>query len=208
VTEFSIINNFIMQIKAVDHGNDLWTVSDVFDPELLARLHSKDLYAYEWQKVNMQDDLLRRQLIYSNEDVLHEINTQINKKENLQHLSDTLGEQVYSVNSKFWMDLEDYIITNHPDNPAVKNVIQIFLWPNDASLGTEFFHKVAESSELDEQGSWIGPGENINGQRLRKKFDYVVNTGYLMKNKYQIHGMTTPVPKNSLRLSLYGHLST
>ena len=198
-----------MQIQAVDHNDDLWAVSDVFDPDLLARLHSKDLYAYEWQKVNMQEDLLRRELTYSKEDVLHEINTQINNKENLQQLSDTLEVKVHRVNSKFWMDLEDYIITNHPDNPAVRNVIQIFLWPNDASLGTEFFHNVAESSELDEQGSWTNPSqENINDQHLRKKFDYVVNTGYIMKNKYQIHGMTTPVPKNSLRLSLYGHLST
>jgi len=198
-----------MQIQAVDHNDDLWAVSDVFDPDLLARLHSKDLYAYEWQKVNMQEDLLRRELTYSKEDVLHEINTQINNKENLQQLSDTLEVKVHRVNSKFWMDLEDYIITNHPDNPAVRNVIQIFLWPNDASLGTEFFHNVAESSELDEQGSWTNPSqENINDQHLRKKFDYVVNTGYIMKNRYQIHGMTTPVPKNSLRLSLYGHLST
>ena len=198
-----------MQIQAVDHNDDLWAVSDVFDPDLLARLHSKDLYAYEWQKVNMQEDLLRRELTYSKEDVLHEINTQINNKENLQQLSDTLGVKVHRVNSKFWMDLEDYIITNHPDNPAVRNVIQIFLWPNDASLGTEFFHNVAESSELDEQGSWTNPSqENINDQHLRKKFDYVVNTGYIMKNRYQIHGMTTPVPKNSFRLSLYGHSST
>ena len=198
-----------MQIQAVDHNDDLWAVSDVFDPDLLARLHSKDLYAYEWQKVNMQEDLLRRELTYSKEDVLHEINTQINNKENLQQLSDTLEVKVHRVNSKFWMDLEDYIITNHPDNPAVKNVIQIFLWPNDASLGTEFFHNVAESSELDEQGGWTNPSqENINDQRLRKKFDYIVNTGYIMKNRYQIHGMTAPVPKNSFRLSLYGHLRT
>ena len=198
-----------MQIQAVDHNDDLWAVSDVFDPDLLARLHSNDLHAYEWQKVNMQEDLLRRELTYSKEDVLHEINTQINNKENLQQLSDTLGVKVHRVNSKFWMDLEDYIITNHPDNPAVKNVIQIFLWPNDASLGTEFFHNVAESSELDEQGGWTNPSqENINDQRLRKKFDYIVNTGYIMKNRYQIHGMTAPVPKNSFRLSLYGHLGT
>jgi len=198
-----------MQIQAVDHNDDLWAVSDVFDPDLLARLHSKDLYAYEWQKVNMQEDLLRRELTYSKEDVLHEINTQINNKENLQQLSDTLEVKVHRVNSKFWMDLEDYIITNHPDNPAVRNVIQIFLWPNDASLGTEFFHNVAESSELDEQGSWTNPSqENINDQHLRKKFDYVVNTGYIMKNRSHLHGMTTPVPKDSLRLSLYGNLRT
>ena len=196
-----------MQIKAVDHNNDLWAVSDVFDPDLLARLHSKDLYAYEWQKVDWQEDLLRRQLKYSKGDILHEIYTQFNTKEHLQQLSDTLGEEVHRVSSCFWMDLPGYTINNHPDNTGVRNVIQIFLWPNNASLGTEFFHNVAELSELDEEGRWINPSqENINDQRLRKKFDYVVNTGYIMKNRYQLHGMTTPVPKDSLRLSLYGNL--
>ena len=196
-----------MKIQAVDHNDDLYAVSDVFDPDLLARLHSKDLLAYKWQKVDWQEDLLRRQLKYSKDDVLHEIYTQFNTKEHLQQLSDTLGEEIHTVSSCFWLDLPGYTIDNHPDNPGVSNVIQIFLWPNNASLGTEFFHNVAELSELDEEGRWINPSqENINDQRLRKKFDYVVNTGYIMKNRYQLHGMTTPVLKNSLRLSLYGNL--
>jgi len=198
-----------MQLQAVDHNDDLWAVSDVFDPDLLARLHSKDLFAYEWQKVDCQEDLLRRQLKYNKDDVLHEIYLQFHTKEHLQQLSDTLGEEFDRVSSCFWLDLPGYTIDNHPDNPGVRNVIQIFLWPNNASLGTEFFHNVAELSELDEEGRWINPSqENINDQRLRKKFDYIVNTGYIMKNRYQIHGMTAPVPKNSFRLSLYGHLGT
>ena len=196
-----------MQIQAVDHNDDLYAVSDVFDPDLLARLHSKDLLAYEWQKVDWQEDLLRRQLKYSKDDVLHEIYTQFHTKEHIQQLSDTLGEEFDRASSCFWLDLPGYTIDNHPDNPGVRNVIQIFLWPNNASLGTEFFHNVAEPSELDDQGRWTNPSqENINDRRLRKKFDYVVNTGYIMKNRYQLHGMTTPVPKDSLRLSLYGNL--
>ena len=196
-----------MQIQAVDHNDDLYAVSDVFDPDLLARLHSKDLLAYEWQKVDCQEDLLRRQLKYSKDDVLHEIYTQFHTKEHIQQLSDTLGEEFDRASSCFWLDLPGYTIDNHPDNPGVRNVIQIFLWPNNASLGTEFFHNVAEPSELDDQGRWTNPSqENINDRRLRKKFDYVVNTGYIMKNRSHLHGMTTPVPKDSLRLSLYGNL--
>jgi len=192
-----------MQIQAVDHNDDLYAVYT----DLLARLHSEDLLAYEWQKVDWQEDLQRRQLKYSKDDVLHEIYTQFNTKEHLQQLSDTLGEEIHTVSSCFWLDLPGYTIDNHPDNPGVRNVIQIFLWPNNASLGTEFFHNVAESSELDDQGRWTNPSqENINDRRLRKKFDYVVNTGYIMKNRYHLHGMTTPVPKDSLRLSLYGNL--
>ena len=135
-----------MQIQAVDHNDDLYAVSDVFDSNLLARLHSKDLLAYEWQKVDCQEDLLRRQLKYSKDDVLHEIYTQFHTKEHIHQLSDTLGEEFNRASSCFWLDLPGYTIDNHPDNPGVRNVIQIFLWPNNKSLGTEFFHNVAELS--------------------------------------------------------------
>ena len=196
-----------MQIKAVDDKDDLYAVSDVFDPALLDQLHSTDLLAYKWQKENMQEDLLRCRLKYSEDDILHKIDTQINNKENLQQLSDTLGGTVHRVSSNFWLDLPGYSINNHPDNPGVGSVIQIFLCPNDVSLGTEFFHNTADKQELDKQGSWTNPAkENLVDLRMRKKFDYVVNTGYIMKNRYQIHGMSTPVPANSLRFSLYGHI--
>jgi len=196
-----------MQIKAVDDKDDLYAVSDVFDPALLDQLHSTDLLAYKWQKENMQEDLLRCRLKYSEDDILHKIDTQINNKENLQQLSDTLGGTVHRVSSNFWLDLPGYSITNRPDNPGVGSVIQIFLFPNDVSLGTEFFHNTADKQELDKQGSWTNPAkENLVDLRMRKKFDYVVNTGYIMKNRYQIHGMSTPVPANSLRFSLYGHI--
>ena len=196
-----------MHITPVDDKDDLYAVSDVFDPALLDQLHSTDLLAYKWQKENMQEDLLRCKLKYGEDDILHEIDSQINNKETLQQLSDTLGETVHGVSSNFWLDLPGYTIGNHPDNPAVRSVIQIFLWPNHVSLGTEFFHNTADKQELDKQGSWTNPTEeNTNNLRVRKKFDYVVNTGYIMKNRYHIHGMTTPVPANSFRFSLYGHI--
>ena len=173
-----------MQIKAVDHNKDLFAISDVFDVALLKKLHSEDLLSYEWQHEQMQSDLLRRKLKYGKDSILHEIDLQINNKENLQQLSDTLGKKAYGIDSNFWLDLPGYTIGNHPDHHTVGSVIQIFLWPNHISLGTEFF-------------------DNL---RVRKKFDYVVNTGYIMENRFQVHGMTTQVPKDSIRFSLYGHI--
>ena len=99
-----------MQIKAVDHNNDLYAVSDVFESELLKRLHDTQLLDYKWQKENMQEDLLRRNLKYSKDDILHDLDRQINDKEHLQQFSDILGEKVYGLSRNFWLDLPGYTI--------------------------------------------------------------------------------------------------
>ena len=196
-----------MNIQLVDNMKDLYSISNVFDIELLDRLHSTDLYVYNWERENMQKDLLRCKLTYDKEDILNELDQSINSKENLQQVSEVCGQKVYRVSSIFWLDKPGYIITNHPDNPQVGSVIHIYLWPNDKSLGTIFYHNKADEFELDNKGSWEFPkDENINNLKLRKQFDYIVNTGYIMKNKFQIHGMTIPVPENSTRFSLYGHI--
>ena len=106
-----------------------------------------------------------------------------------------------------WLDEPGYTIGNHPDNPAVREVIQVFLWPNTVDLGTTFYHNIAREDELDENGSFTNPSEeNIHNLKVLKQFPYVVNTGYVMKNVYQIHGMTVPVPAETVRFSLYGHI--
>ena len=174
-----------MKIDPVDNGNDLFAISDVFPPELLTRLQTKNLSQYRWKRENMQADLLRYKILYDDTDILKEFDTFINKKDIIDQLSDTFSTTFYGIDCNFWWDKPGYTITNHPDNPAVKHVIQIFLWPNQKNLGTIFYNK---------------------DESVRKLFDYQVNTGYVMKNVYQIHGMTQPVPKDSIRFSLYGHI--
>ena len=131
----------------------------------------------------------------------------INSKENLQQLSDLFHKQICGIGSNFWLDEPGYTIGNHPDNPAVSEVIQVYLWPNTVDLGTTFYHNIAGEDELDEHGSFTNPSEeNIYNLKILKQFPYMVNTGYVMKNVYQIHGMTVPVPAETVRFSLYGHL--
>jgi hypothetical protein len=196
-----------MNIDPIDDGNDLFAISDVFPSELLTRLHTKDLNQYKWQREHMQEDLLRCKLLYNDSDILKEFDTFINKKDIIEQLSDTFSETFHGVSCNFWLDKPGYTISNHPDNPAVKHVIQIFLWPNNIKLGTTFYHNKTTTSEFDNNGSWEFPtDDNINNLKLRKKFDYQINTGYVMNNLYQIHGMTEPVPQDSIRFSLYGHI--
>ena len=196
-----------MKITPVDKGTDLFSVSDVFEVSLLQELHKKDLYSYEWQREDWQSDLLRRKLKYTESDILHELYQTLNSKENIQQLSDTLGKHFHGVDCMFWLDEPGYQISNHPDNPLVTDIIHIYLWPNEKKLGTTYYHNIAGEDELDGRGAWETPSqENIHHLKLRKQFDYEVNTGYIMKNVSQIHGMTQPVPQDSIRFSLYGHI--
>ena len=179
-----------MQIHPVDQSDGLYSISEVFDKQLLEELHKKDLYSYQWEKENMQSNLLRRKLLYAEDDILAELDKSINNKENLQQLSDIFNKQFYGISSMFWLDEPGYQITNHSDDPMVIDIIHIYLWPNSANIGTTFYHNTDSKEEL----------------KVLKQFTYEVNTGYLMKNLYQIHGMTVPVPAETLRFSLYGHI--
>ena len=183
-----------MNIDPIDDGNDLFAISNVFPYELLTRLHTKDLNEYKWEREDMQEDLLRCKLSYNDRDILKEFETFINKKDIIEQLSDTFSETFHDISCNFWLDKPGYTISNHPDNSRVKHVIQIFLWPNNINLGTTFYHNKFPTDD------------NINNLRLRKKLDYQVNTGYIMNNLYQIHGMNEPVPQDSIRFSLYGHI--
>ena len=196
-----------MQIHPVDQSDSLYGISQVFDVQLLEELHKKDLYSYDWEQEIMQSTLARRRLRYADNDTLAQLDHSINSKENIQQLSDIFNKQFYRVSSNFWLDEPGYTIGNHPDNPVVRKVIQVFLWPNNVDLGTTFYHNIAGEDELDENGSFTNPSEeNIHNLKILKQFPYVVNTGYVMKNVYQIHGMTVPVPAETVRFSLYGHI--
>ena len=196
-----------MQIHPVDQSDSLYAISQVFDVQLLEELHKKDLYSYDWEQEIMQSTLARRRLRYADNDILAQLDHSINSKENIQQLSDIFNKQFYRVISNFWLDEPGYTIGNHPDNPAVREVIQVFLWPNTVDLGTTFYHNIAGEDELDENGSFTNAKEeNMHNLKVSKQFPYVVNTGYVMKNVYQIHGMTVPVPAETVRFSLYGHI--
>jgi hypothetical protein len=196
-----------MQIHPVDQSDSLYAISQVFDVQLLEELHKKDLYSYDWEQEIMQSLLARRRLRYADNDILAQLDHSINSKENIQQLSDIFNKQFYRVSSNFWLDEPGYTISNHPDNPTVGDVIQVYLWPNTVDLGTTFYHNIAGEDELDENGSFTNAKEeNMHNLKVSKQFPYVVNTGYVMKNVYQIHGMTVPVPAETVRFSLYGHI--
>ena len=196
-----------MQIHPVDNSDSLFAISHVFDVQLLEELHKKDLYSYDWEQENMQETLARRRVTYADNDILAQLDRSINNKENLQQLSDLFHKQIWGISSNFWLDEPGYTIGNHQDNPGVGEVIQVYLWPNTVDLGTTFYHNIAGEDELDEHGSFTNPSEeNIYNLKILKQFPYMVNTGYVMKNVYQIHGMTVPVPAETVRFSLYGHL--
>ena len=170
-----------MHIEPVDKGNDLFIVSNVIQQQTLSGLLDIDLNTYKHHGAYMQEDSLRRELEIVAEDVFHQIKLDINSQQNKDAFSEVLKYQVQDIGVDFWWDTPGYTIDIHNDQEWIDRVLQIYLWPNDINLGTVFY-------------------EN---NTVRYAVPYVANTGYLMINKGQRHGMTNPVPNNTIRLSAH-----
>mgnify|MGYP001231604178 CR=1 FL=1 len=170
-----------MQIASIDDGNDLYLVTGIIKEATLRDLHKIDLHSYKHHGAYMQEDSLRRELEFDSNDMLNQITTDINAQENRDAFSEVLEYKVQEIGTSFWWDTPGYTIGVHNDQEWIDRVLQIYLWPNDKNLGTVFY-------EDDE---------------VRYAFDYIPNTGYLMNNKGQRHGMTVPVPADTIRLSVH-----
>jgi hypothetical protein len=104
----------------------------------------------------------------------------------LENLTIALNQK-FNRNNKFigltiWKDQEGYTISKHnKDNPIIDLAIQIYLTDDAVNLGTKF---------------------EYNNKIFSTK--YQKNHGYLYDNSQGVtHYMTTPVPKNHVRYSLY-----
>jgi hypothetical protein len=92
--------------------------------------------------------------------------------------------------STFWLDEPGFDCGIHTDG-ELPGAMQLY-WIGNSNLGTTFYH-------------------NKNGKNIRVQFKFVANQGYVMINLpdhhgYQLlqwHGMLTPVPKDTFRLSSY-----
>ena len=170
-----------MQIKPVDQGNDLFLVTDVIQTQTLEHLHQINLNSYKHHGAYMQEDSLRRELETETDEFFHKVTADINCQNNRDKFSEVLNYDVKDIGVSYWWDTPGYTIGIHNDQEWIDRVLQIYLWPNHADLGTVFYQ----------------------GDKIRYAFKYIPNTGYLMLNQGQRHGMTTPVPINTIRLSAH-----
>jgi hypothetical protein len=170
------------KLKNITKSNcpDLFILDDFLYPPLMDKLvdflTTTDI---DWQVY--QEHVNRLKLNWIPNSVVEEVHIV------LENLTSELNQK-FNRNNKFfgvaiWKDQEGYTIEKHnKDNSIIDIALQLYLSENLVDLGTKFEYK----------------DEII-------QINYRKNHGYLYDNSHQgvPHYMTTPVPKEHIRYSLY-----
>jgi hypothetical protein len=95
-----------------------------------------------------------------------------------------LGYKLAETAPAYWLDMPGFTTGIHVDNLLVQASLQVYLEDNDPKFGTQFYDK---------------------NRNLIFTVPYAKNTGYLLINRRQLHGMITPCP--FMRKSTYTWLT-
>lgn len=181
----------LMQITAVDQDHNLFRIVDVFPLSLYKKVLATDWANIPWQRQKGQENWARRRID----------NLSLEWNQEWDQYCEELWPRIGAVLSRsvdqyqgtaWWVDEPGFTCRIHTDGEMPGAVQMIWIGNN---LGTAFYHYKDPTS-------------------MRHQFKVSPNTGYLMINnpdttgyrKLQWHGMLTPVPANSLRVSSYSWL--
>ena len=190
-----------MIFTALDERLDLFCVREALPLEMYKELSKIKLETVPYTKMEWQKQINRRKLMQLPGSIFETIHSHIN--DNIKSISDLLGRSVSHIDTAFWYDTEGFDFDTHIDNPAVQDVMQIYL--NDCAETGTTFYDVPESDveEKDDEQFWHYQGTQPP-QKIRHKFEFKQNTGYLMRNhKQQVHGVPGKVLELDHRLSVY-----
>ena len=180
-----------MQITPVT--DRLFQVVDLLPQELVNRILAKDWLAADWQKQDMQLDWLRRALttdadpaLVEASDYITSLQTQIADLCNIK-----FDLPINRGNTVWWLDEPNFTVGMHTDG-ELRSTMQIYWVSPSDKLGTIF------TNARDPHDPY-------------KRFVPEVNTGYIMLNgpnpdgsqPLLWHGMLTPVPAGTFRVSSY-----
>jgi len=180
----------LMQITPIDSELNLFQIKDVFSQELVQQVLATDWENLPWQEQVPGQFRPRRKIQNSAIPWITEWNDACN---NLWPVIEkALGTKIQCYQgTSWWVDEQDYINELHTDGmlPGSMQVYWIGAVPN---LGTAFYHYK-------------------NVESIRHQFVMTPNSGYIMFNpedangfkKLLWHGMLTPVPQNTFRLTSY-----
>lgn len=158
------VNNFLTTAAATKLKNYLSTVKES-----------------AWTRVDGQEKLNRKKISWESDSIIEELHNAFNDiTPAISQINNTpldfLGVQI-------WKDWEGYYIKPHQDNSIIDVSLQIYLFDNNAKLGTTF---VNQDCTVD--------------------IPYIHNSGYLMFTKNignTQHGTTNLTPPGVTRYSLY-----
>ena len=186
-----------MQITPVDQDNNLFAIVDLMPQSLVDKITQTPWlslqYKLEEGNRNLRRRVLNNQLSWINEwhDCIVQAWDVIEKESGCEHLecrnSDSTG---------FWIDMPTYTCPIHTDG-ELPGSMQMYWVGSNSDIGT----------------TWYQYRDHLD--KIRHAFKFVPNTGYIMINnpesngyrKLQWHGMLTPVPDNSFRVSSYSWLT-
>lgn len=183
-----------MQITPIDQNNNLFAITGLIPQSLVDKILETDWLSLE-HKLTEGNRLLRRQvqnnqLPWINEwhDCMRQTWQSIVEQTTCNHLN--------YADTGFWIDMPTYTCPIHTDG-ELPGSIQMYWIGADTNIGTTWYH---HKNQLDQ---------------TRHVFKFIPNTGYIMINqpepngyrKLQWHGMLTPVPDNSFRVSSYSWLT-
>ena len=176
-----------MKIVAIDNRNDLFSVSEIIDYDVLDQFNNIDLNTVSCSKFPFKYERFPRNVIESfDNEVISEVRYQISKSvETVNRELDTSFGNVRPEDVKLWWDLPGFSSCLHLDNSTVLNSMQIYLGEANENLGTVFYN-------------------SNNREDVRYRFKYIKNTGYIMfNNEHQYHSMEDIITKNDKRISSY-----
>ena len=171
-----------MTLIPVDDKKDLFSVVDLYPESILDRLKQIVHLQSDWSRMDWQEDWNRRKVKTRPGSIYEEIDLFVKSKlPEIEHITNT---SILSCDTAFWLDEPGFTTRSHLDNDGVFIAMQVYLTEHPGvDMATEFYN------------------ENCT---VRFKPKYQINHGYLMiNNQNQYHGMLTPVPDSTYRLSSY-----
>ena len=171
-----------MTITPVDDKLDLFSVIDLYPAHIIDRLREINHAESEWKREEWQSDWNRKRLVNVPGSIYDEIELFVKSK--IPQIEQLTNTSISSCNTGFWVDEPGFTTNSHVDNDRVFIAMQIYLTDHPGiNMATEFYN---------------------DDNTIRFKPEYKPNHGYLMiNNTRQYHGMLTPVPDNTYRLSSY-----
>lgn len=181
-----------MEINAIDQYNNLFSLKNIINQNLIDNLVKEDFFSYDFETFENHETRPRRLLKITKENILNKISLDLFIK--LPKISKILNVDFKTIKTVYWLDLPGYKLGPHLDDDRVHYAMQLYLWGDP--IGTTFFKVDKPSRNLKFRTKDL---------EIRKAFDFVPNTGYLMKqNDYQVHAVVDTIMKP--RLSCYSWL--
>jgi hypothetical protein len=173
-----------MKITPLNEDNTLFMVENVYPSEIIAECQQQNIDDIQWESLGegqySQAHIPRRQLICNLPHVFARLGNYV--RSYIPLIQNAVNRPIQIASTRVWADYPGYKIDRHIDNDSVYVTMQVYLNDTDAELGTSFC-------------------DNINGP-YQHTIPYKANFGYLaVRTKNNYHGLTTPVPKNFIRLS-------